>query len=67
MTLLEVVERVVSCEVAIQVSFPHKCGQLSLCSALNVEVMATFLNISLFPYLHDFDVFHSALLSYAGS
>ena len=41
-TLLEVIESVVSYGIIVQVSFPHKCGQLSRCKALNVEVMITF-------------------------
>jgi len=56
-----------SYEVTVQVSFPHKCGQLSWCRVLNVEVMATFPNISHFRCLHDSGVFHSALLSGARS
>ena len=52
-TLQEEVKRAVSCEVIVQVSFPHKCGQLSWCRALNVEVMATFPDIFLFRCLHD--------------
>ncbi|KAL0011043.1 hypothetical protein SO802_006151 [Lithocarpus litseifolius] len=42
MTLLEVVESVMSCGTTVQVSFSHKCSQLSWCRVLNVEVMATF-------------------------
>ena len=41
-TLLEVVESVVSCGTTVQLSFLHKCDQLSWCSVLNVEVMAIF-------------------------
>ena len=63
-TLLELVERAVSYET-IQVSFPHKCGQFSWCSALNVEVAITFL--ASFRYLHDFVVFPETLLSDVGS
>ena len=53
--------------VTIQVSFPHKCGKFNWCRALNVEVMATFLDISPFHYLHDPGVFHRPLLSSVGS
>ena len=31
-----------SCKTIVQVSFPHKCGQLSWCNVLNAKVMATF-------------------------
>ena len=41
-TLLEVVESVMSGGTTVQLSFLHKCDQLSWCSALNVEVMAIF-------------------------
>ena len=41
-TLLEMVESIVSCGTTVQVSFSHKCSQLSWCRALNVEVMSTF-------------------------
>ena len=47
-THLEVAESVESCEVTIQVFFPHKCGQLSWCRVLNVEVMVTFYRYFLF-------------------
>lgn len=53
--------------VTIQVSFPHKCGKFSWCKALNVEVIATFPDSSTFCCLHNFSVFHRALLSGAGS
>ena len=66
-TLLEVVERAVSCEVTVQISFPHKCGQFNWCSALNVEVVVTFLDISYFHCLHDSIVFLEALLPGVGS
>jgi len=65
--LLEVVERVMSYGVIIQVSFPHKCGKFNWCRALNVEVIATFLDISPFHYLHDPGVFHRPLLFGVGS
>ena len=61
------VESVISCGAVVQVSFPHKCGQLSRCSALNVEVMATFPDISFLLCLHIFVVFLSVLLSSARS
>ena len=63
-TLLEVVERAVSCEI-VQVSFPHKCNQFNCCSALKVEVAVTFL--ASFYYLHDSVVFPETLLSSVGS
>ena len=56
-----VVESVVSCGTTVQVSFPHKCGQLSQYSAFNMEAMATFLDISSLLCLHVSDVFHGAL------
>ena len=61
-TLLEVVESVVSCGITVQVSFPHKCDQLSKCRALNVEVMVVSTDISSFLYLHVSDVFHGVLI-----
>ena len=61
------VERVVSYEITVHVSFPHKCGQFSWCSTLNVEVIVTFLDISLFCCLHDSVVFPETLLSDVGS
>ena len=66
-TLLEEVKRVMSCGVTIQVFFPHKCSQLSWCRALNVEVMVTFPDISLFRCLHDFGALHRALFSGVGN
>ena len=36
----------------VQVSFLHKCGQFSWCSALNVKMTITFLDISSFRCLH---------------
>ena len=66
-TFLEVVEKDMSCEIIVYVSFPHKCGQFSWCSALNVKVAVTFLNISPFHCLHDSVVFLKALLSSVGS
>ena len=66
-TLLDVVERAVSCEIIVHVSFSHKCGQFSWCSALNVEVVATFLDISPFRHLHDSVVFLEPILSDVGS
>ena len=61
------VESVISCGAIVQVSFPHKCGQISRCSALNVEVMATFPDISFLLCLHVSIVFLNVLLSSAGS
>ena len=49
--LLEVVESVLRCGTIIQVSFPHKCGQLNWCSALNVEVIVSFSRYFLFSLL----------------
>ena len=67
-TLLKVVERDVSYGVTVQVFFfSHKCGQFSWCRALNVEVAATFPNISSYHCLHDSVVFPRVLLSGAGS
>ena len=65
-TLLVVVERPMSCEITIQVSFPHKCGQFSWYNALNMEVV-TFLDISSSCCLHDSVVFLEALLSSVGN
>ena len=61
-TLLEVVRGAVSCEDTIQMSFLHKCGQFSLCSALNVEVIVTFWDISSFRFLHGSVTFPGAPL-----
>ena len=66
-TLLEVVERAVSCEITIHVSFPHKYGQFSWCNALNVEVAVTFLDISPFHCLRNSVVFLEPLLFGVGS
>ena len=66
-TLLELVERTMSCEVTIQMSFPHKCSQFIWCSALNVEVVVTFLDISSFRCLQDSVVFSKALPFGAGN
>ena len=66
-TFLEVAERALSYEVTVQVSFSHKCGQFSWCSALNVEVVVTFSDISPFRCLHDSIVFPRALLFIARS
>ena len=62
-TLLEVVKKVLSCEVIVQVSFPYKCDQFNWCSALNVEVVVTFPDISPFCCLHDSVIFSKTLLS----
>ena len=62
-TLLDVVGGTVSCEDTVQVSFLHKCGQFSWCSALNVKVAVTFPAISSFHYLQDFVTFLGAQLS----
>ena len=64
---MEVVERVVSCEIIVHVSFSHKCGQFSWCSALNVEEVVTFLDISPSRHLHDSVVFPEPILSGVGS
>ena len=56
-TILEMVEGAVNHENIIQVSFLHKCGQFSWCSALNMEVAVTFPNISFFCCLHGFVAF----------
>lgn len=66
-TLLEVVERAMSCEITIHMSFSHKCGQFNWCNALNVEVIVIFSDISPFYCLHDFVLFLEALLSSVGS
>ena len=47
--------------------FPHKCKQFHWCSALNMEVVVTFPNISPFLCLHDYIVFPTALLFNVGS
>jgi len=52
-----------SCEITVQVFFPHKYGQFSWCSALNVEVAVTFPDIFPFRCLHDSVVFSETLLS----
>jgi len=54
-------------EIIVQVSFPHKCSQFSCCSALNVEVVVTFPDISSFCCLHDSVIFLKTLLSSVGS
>ena len=61
-TFLEVVERAISCEITIHVSFPHICGQIYWCSVLNVEMAVIFPDISRFHCLHDFVVFPETLL-----
>ena len=66
-TLLEVVERAMSCEIAVHMSFSHKCGQFSLCNALNVEVVVILPDISPFHCLRDSILFPKALLSSVGS
>ena len=48
-------------------SFPHICSQFSCCSALNVEVVVTFPDISFFCCLHDSVIFLKTLLSSVGS
>ena len=65
--LLEVVESVLRCGTIIQVSFPHKCGQLNWCSALNVEVIVSFSRYFLFSLLaHVFENFHGVLFFCVG-
>ena len=66
-TLLEVVQKAVSCEITVQVSFPHKCGQFNWCSTLNVKVIVAFPDISPFRCLHNSVVLPKALLSGVGS
>ena len=66
-THLEVVERAVSYEVTVQVFFPHKCNQFNWCSALIMEVVVTFPDISPFRCLHDSVVFPKTLLFSVGS
>ena len=62
-TLLEVLERAMSYENTVQVSFPHKCNRLNSCNALNVEVAITFQDISSFRCLHNSVVFPETLLA----
>ena len=47
-TLLETFYTTVRLNITIQVTFPHKCGQLVSCRTSNVEVVAFFLDIFLF-------------------
>ena len=62
-TLRQVVERAMSCEITVQVSFSHKYDQFSWCSALNVNVVVTFPDICPFRCLHNSVVFPEILLS----
>ena len=52
-----------SCEDTVHVSFLHKCSQFSWCSALNVKVAVTFLDISSFHCIHGSVIFFGAPLS----
>ena len=66
-TLLEVVERTMSCEITVHMSFSYKCGQFSWCNALIMEVVVIFPDISPFRCLHDSILFPETLLSSVGS
>ena len=66
-TFLEVVERAMSCEITVHMSFSYKCGQFSWCNALIVEAVVIFPDMSPFRCLHNSILFPETLLSSVGS